>query len=157
MCYLNSRKILVIVFLSIVLCRVFESFCSTSNLSLSARFSDVVIENLDIGETYNISQMKGLPLTIINGSDIETQIIVEVDVQNPAEYEDYKKLMEQTVQPLFQKWKDYCLKQQLLVPQVVYGYFPCQADGDRLIIYREDQKTEWVRFAFPRQKETWPS
>src|ERR1019366_847914 len=49
--------------------------------------------------------------------------------------EEYQKLLKETVQPLFQKWKDYCLKQQLLVPQVVYGYFPCQSDGDALIIY----------------------
>ncbi len=68
--------------------------------------------------------------------------------------EEYKKLMSETVQPLFQKWKDYTLKQQLLVPQVVYGYFPCQSDGDDLIIYREDAKTEWERFTFPRQSTT---
>src|SRR6185437_5675977 len=71
-----------------------------------------------------------------------------------TEYEEYKKLMDETVQPLFQKWKDYCLKQQLLVPQVVYGYFPAQSEGDDLIIYKEDQKTPWVRFQFPRQKDT---
>jgi 5-methyltetrahydrofolate--homocysteine methyltransferase len=68
--------------------------------------------------------------------------------------EDYAKLLKETIQPLFQKWKDYCLKEQILVPQVVYGYFPCQSQGDDLTIYREDQKTEWVRFTFPRQKET---
>ena len=67
--------------------------------------------------------------------------------------EEYQKLLDEKVQPLFQKWKDHCLKQPLLVPQVVYGYFPCQSEGDQLIIYREDQKTEWVRFLFPRQKE----
>ena len=68
--------------------------------------------------------------------------------------EDYAKLFKEKVYPLFQKWKDYCLKEQLLVPQVVYGYFPCQSDGDQLIIYHEDQKTEWVRFNFPRQTAT---
>jgi len=68
--------------------------------------------------------------------------------------EEYQKLLDEKVQPLFQKWKDYCLKQQLLVPQVVYGYFPCQSEGDQLVIYREDQKTEWVRFSFPRQRDT---
>jgi 5-methyltetrahydrofolate--homocysteine methyltransferase len=65
--------------------------------------------------------------------------------------EDYAKLLKETVQPLFKKWKDFCLKQQLLVPQVVYGYFPCQSEGNDLIVYREDEKTEWVRFSFPRQ------
>lgn len=68
--------------------------------------------------------------------------------------EDYAKLFKETVNPLFQKWKDYTLKNQLLVPQVVYGYFPCQSDGDQLIIYREDLKSEWVRFNFPRQTMT---
>jgi 5-methyltetrahydrofolate--homocysteine methyltransferase len=68
--------------------------------------------------------------------------------------EQYAKLFKETVNPLFQKWKDYCLKEQLLVPQVVYGYFPCQSEGDQLIIYREDKKTEWVRFNFPRQPST---
>jgi 5-methyltetrahydrofolate--homocysteine methyltransferase len=71
-----------------------------------------------------------------------------------TEADEYKKLMEETVQPLFQKWKDYCLKEQLLVPQVVYGYFPCQSEGDDLIIYKEDEKTPWVRFTFPRQSTT---
>ncbi len=68
--------------------------------------------------------------------------------------EDYDKLFKEKVYPLFQKWKDYTLKNQLLIPQVVYGYFPCQADGDQLIIYRDDLKTEWVRFNFPRQTAT---
>jgi 5-methyltetrahydrofolate--homocysteine methyltransferase len=68
--------------------------------------------------------------------------------------EDYQKLLNETVYPLYQKWKEYCLKEQVLVPQVVYGYFPCQAEGDDVIIYKEDQKTEWVRFSFPRQKES---
>ena len=31
---------------------------------------------------------------------------------------------------------------------------PCQSDGDQLIIYHEDKKTEWVRFNFPRQVST---
>jgi len=72
-----------------------------------------------------------------------------------TEADDYQRLLKEKVQPLFQKWKDHCLKQQLLVPQVVYGYFPCQSERDDLIIYRpEDLKKEWVRFTFPRQKDT---
>ncbi len=68
--------------------------------------------------------------------------------------EDYQKLLTEKVQPLFQKWKDYGLKHQLLVPQVVYGYFPCQSEGDTVIVFHEDKKTEWTRFTFPRQKES---
>ena len=42
----------------------------------------------------------------------------------------------------------------LLVPQVVYGYFPANADGDELVIWEDTERTaERVRFAFPRQQE----
>jgi len=42
--------------------------------------------------------------------------------------------------------------EMLLQPQVVYGYFPCNADGNDLIIYQNDGKTEQTRFTFPRQE-----
>jgi 5-methyltetrahydrofolate--homocysteine methyltransferase len=34
---------------------------------------------------------------------------------------------------------------------VVYGYFPCNSQGNDLIIWRDDG-SEWVRFGFPRQR-----
>lgn len=44
-----------------------------------------------------------------------------------------------------------------LRPQAVYGYFPCQSEGDELIVYAPEgvvagQPRELVRFAFPRQE-----
>ena len=42
----------------------------------------------------------------------------------------------------------------LLVPQVVYGYFPANGDGDNLIIWTDESRTqEQARFEFPRQPE----
>jgi len=41
----------------------------------------------------------------------------------------------------------------VLVPQVVYGYFPVNADGNDLIVWTDDRRTsERCRFAFPRQQ-----
>jgi 5-methyltetrahydrofolate--homocysteine methyltransferase len=41
-----------------------------------------------------------------------------------------------------------------LVPQVVYGYFPVNADGDQLVVWTDDTRTtEWGRFSYPRQRE----
>ncbi len=41
---------------------------------------------------------------------------------------------------------------QLLVPQVVWGHFAANADGDDLVIYEDDaRQAEWMRFTFPRQ------
>jgi 5-methyltetrahydrofolate--homocysteine methyltransferase len=45
----------------------------------------------------------------------------------------------------------------LLVPQVAYGHFAANADGNDLVIYKDETRTaEWMRFTFPRQrKEPW--
>ncbi|HSL57803.1 MAG TPA: methionine synthase [Acidimicrobiales bacterium] len=41
----------------------------------------------------------------------------------------------------------------VLVPQVVYGYFPANADGDSIVIWKDDERTaEWMRFDYPRQR-----
>ncbi len=40
----------------------------------------------------------------------------------------------------------------LLVPQVVYGYFPANSDGDDLVIWTDESRTdEAARFSYPRQ------
>jgi 5-methyltetrahydrofolate--homocysteine methyltransferase len=42
----------------------------------------------------------------------------------------------------------------LLVPQVVYGYFPVNGDGNDLVVWKDESRTaEWMRFRFPRQKQ----
>ncbi|MGH8946341.1 MAG: vitamin B12 dependent-methionine synthase activation domain-containing protein, partial [Acidimicrobiia bacterium] len=42
----------------------------------------------------------------------------------------------------------------LLVPQVVYGYFPANGDGDDLVIWEDESRNrQLARFTFPRQRE----
>ncbi|MHB1584801.1 MAG: methionine synthase [Acidimicrobiales bacterium] len=45
----------------------------------------------------------------------------------------------------------------LLVPQVVYGHFAAGADGNDLVVFKDETRSaEWMRFRFPRQrKEPW--
>jgi len=44
--------------------------------------------------------------------------------------------------------------EQLLVPQVAWGHFAANADGDDLVIWTDESRTsEQMRFAFPRQVE----
>jgi 5-methyltetrahydrofolate--homocysteine methyltransferase len=54
-----------------------------------------------------------------------------------------------------EKMKHAALKEGWLKPQAVYGFFPCQADGDSLVVYSPDQtvgqRNELTRFNFPRQ------
>src|SRR5436305_5741268 len=40
----------------------------------------------------------------------------------------------------------------ILRPAVVYGFFPCADDGNDLVIFEDDGRTERLRFAFPRQE-----
>ncbi|MCB4755659.1 MAG: methionine synthase [Elusimicrobia bacterium] len=66
--------------------------------------------------------------------------------------EEYERLINEQAKPLYEKWKNTAVREGLFRPQVVYGYFPCQSDGDSLIIYGDDQTTKRQRFLFPRQK-----
>ena len=65
--------------------------------------------------------------------------------------EEYEALVRDKVRPIYEELKERSKREQLLVPRVVYGYFPCQSSGNDLIILNEDQKTERLRFTFPRQ------
>src|SRR5688500_11699509 len=50
------------------------------------------------------------------------------------------------------KMKREAMREKWLNPQAVYGLFPCQAEGDELIIYNPDNLDETLtRFSFPRQ------
>ena len=41
---------------------------------------------------------------------------------------------------------------QLLVPQVAWGHFAANADGNDLVIFKDESRSsEWMRFTFPRQ------
>lgn len=65
--------------------------------------------------------------------------------------EQYADLIDKKIRPALESLKQRCIEEKLLAPRAVYGYFPCQSSGDELIIYRDDRKTEWLRFRFPRQ------
>ncbi|MEE9212283.1 MAG: methionine synthase [Phycisphaeraceae bacterium] len=65
----------------------------------------------------------------------------------------YQAMLEDEVKPIFDRLKQQCCDEQILVPRVVYGYFPCASSGDDLIIYDpQDHDREIERFTFPRQK-----
>ncbi|HMM78636.1 MAG TPA: methionine synthase [Pyrinomonadaceae bacterium] len=65
--------------------------------------------------------------------------------------DEYAKIIADEVRPRFEELKADAIRGKLLEAKVVYGYFPCQSEGNDLIIYNEDQKTERLRFNFPRQ------
>jgi 5-methyltetrahydrofolate--homocysteine methyltransferase len=65
--------------------------------------------------------------------------------------DEYQALLDEKVRPILAELKQQAMSQQLLTPRVAYGYFPCQSQGNDLIVYHPDTRKEWVRFTFPRQ------
>ncbi|MDX9739953.1 MAG: vitamin B12 dependent-methionine synthase activation domain-containing protein [Gammaproteobacteria bacterium] len=66
-----------------------------------------------------------------------------------AEYQAWART---EVDPIFNRIVERAEREDIIRPAAVYGYFPCQSDGDELIVYDpEDQQRERCRFRFPRQ------
>jgi 5-methyltetrahydrofolate--homocysteine methyltransferase len=71
--------------------------------------------------------------------------------QGKSSKEDYAKLLETQVYPKFKEVTTKAIREKLLEAKLVYGYFPCKSDGNDLIILQDDERTERLRFTFPRQ------
>lgn len=90
---------------------------------------------------------------------------------------EYEELLNTRVRPVLRDLQKECIEKKLLLPKAVYGYFPCQAEGNDLIVYKVNDSflkkvkeldvapgesiklkaaeigdlQEWTRFSFPRQ------
>jgi 5-methyltetrahydrofolate--homocysteine methyltransferase len=68
---------------------------------------------------------------------------------------DYDAHLQDNVDPIFDRLAAQCRAENILRPQVVYGWFPCNSDGDDLVIYdptKPEARREIERFRFPRQQ-----
>ncbi|MFS8969827.1 5-methyltetrahydrofolate--homocysteine methyltransferase [Thermostichus sp. MS-CIW-19] len=94
--------------------------------------------------------------------------------------EEFAQFLATQVEPVIERWKERIVTEDLLRPQVVYGYFPAQAEGNTVILFDpasfpelfalepgsttylqlptvdrprlSPQVRELARFTFPRQK-----
>jgi len=63
----------------------------------------------------------------------------------------YEDLVETEGRPRLRAWLDRVQTEGLLEAAVVYGYFPCVAEGDDLVVL-DEAGGERTRFTFPRQR-----
>jgi 5-methyltetrahydrofolate--homocysteine methyltransferase len=96
--------------------------------------------------------------------DLQALIAGQWQFRKPREQsrEDYEAFLQEKVYPILERWKQKIVEEKLLQPQVVYGYFPCQAEGNSLHLYSPEEmgNGEWgtgneklvATFDFPRQK-----
>ena len=74
--------------------------------------------------------------------------------------DDWRRCVEREIRPVYRQLAERCQREQILQPQAIYGYWPCNSDGDDLIVFAPPSGTidrpehhgpELVRFRFPRQ------
>ncbi|MCH7871509.1 MAG: methionine synthase [Planctomycetes bacterium] len=74
--------------------------------------------------------------------------------------EEFKKYIDTQVRPIYRELVEQCQREGIINPAAVYGYWPCNSDGDDLIIYKPPvasgppaRGAEIARFTFPRQSK----
>ena len=119
---------------------------------LPARSPDVVTDNEVFAPPFVGSRVvKGLPIDEIAGYLNETALFRNQWQFRPEGGEsddEFKARIRPTLRDELAKAK----ADGLLVPQVVYGYFPANGDGNDLVIWTDETRTaERARFHYPRQ------
>ncbi|MBE8988305.1 methionine synthase [Nostoc sp. LEGE 12450] len=84
--------------------------------------------------------------------DLQALVAGQWQFRKPKEQskEEYQAFLAEKVYPILETWKQRIIEENLLHPQVIYGYFPCQAEGNSLHIWNQSQQV--TTFEFPRQK-----
>ncbi|MDX2231699.1 MAG: methionine synthase [Leptolyngbyaceae cyanobacterium bins.349] len=69
--------------------------------------------------------------------DLQALIAGQWQFRKPREQsrEEYDQFLQEKVYPILERWKARIVDENLLDPQIIYGYFPCQAAGNSVHIY----------------------
>ncbi len=66
--------------------------------------------------------------------------------------EAYADHLAEHAEPVLARLVESCREEEILKPQVVYGWWPAASEGDDLVVFSpEDAAAEIARFSFPRQ------
>ena len=93
--------------------------------------------------------------------DLQALIAGQWQFRKPKEQsrEEYNAFLQEKVYPILESWKQRIVSEKLLLPQVIYGYFPCWSEGNSLHIYSPaivdrpaGSEEPIATFTFPRQK-----
>jgi len=58
------------------------------------------------------------------------------------------------IRPTLRAQLDIAKQEGLLVPAAAWGYFAVNSDGENLVVWKDDTRTqEWLRFQYPRQRK----
>ncbi len=96
---------------------------------------------------------KGIPVDEIAGYLNETALFRNQWQFRPEQGEndgDFKA----RIRPVLREELDVAKQTGILVPAVAWGYFAVNSEGNDLVVWKDDTRTqEWLRFSFPRQRK----
>jgi len=72
------------------------------------------------------------------------------DGRSLAEYREWAK---DELRPVLRRVLDLVVREEILLPQAAYGYWPCAAEGNDVILFDPEGGRELTRFSFPRQNK----
>lgn len=125
--------------------RVRSDVSTTLAVPAAPFFGSRVVTGVELDDIYPFIN----PIALFRG-----QWQVKKGALSEAEYE---AMLEDKVQPVFERLKAECKAKGVLRPAVVYGYFPCNSDGDDLVVWDPlttgANRKELERFTFPRQSD----
>ncbi len=97
--------------------------------------------------------VKGIPLDEIAAYVNETALFRNQWGYRPEKGES-DEVFKDRIRPVLREQLAEAKASGILLPQVVYGFFPANGDGNDVVIWTDDGRTtEWGRFSFPRQHE----
>ena len=132
---------------------------TASTEPLPARSPEVAVDNpVFVPPFLGSKVIKGIPIDDIASYINETalfrnqwQFRPEKRADGTSESDDEFK---DRIRPILREQLAQAKADDALIPQLVYGYFPANADGDDLVIWTDDTRTtERLRFHYPRQAE----
>ena len=66
-------------------------------------------------------------------------------------FEDFLGWAKQELRPVMRRMLALCEAEQILRPQAIYGYWKAAGQGNDLVVFDQDGRTELTRFTLPRQ------
>ena len=120
--------------------------------TIPARSPEVALDNPVFVPPFVGSRIvKGISLDDIAGYINETALFRNQWQFRPENGESDEEFKDR-IRPILRAQFSNAKSENILTPQVVYGYFCANSDGNDLVIWKDETRTaEWMRLSYPRQ------
>jgi len=127
---------------------------------VSTKRSHVIrdVEEVPVPPFYGIRVRTAFPMDELFAYINETALFKNQWQLKTASATDYARLVEEKYRPILHELIQEAKRDGWLQPKTVHGYFPCNTEGNEVIVYSPEAaagnaEQELLRIEFPRQRE----